>query len=100
MYVEELWSPGQEKLERRHRGRREQSSSWACGVAWQGGDLVWRGAVGEMGAESQRGLNPGLGLYSVGHREAQGFVRLYQSCGLHHTKCVPRPPVSASPRTC
>ena len=29
--------------------------------------------MGEMRAESQRGLNPGLGLYSMGHGEAQRF---------------------------
>lgn len=29
--------------------------------------------MGEIGAESQRGLNLGLGLYSMGHGEAQRF---------------------------
>lgn len=29
--------------------------------------------MGEMGDESQRGLNPGLGLCSMGHGEAQRF---------------------------
>lgn len=40
-------------------------------VAWQAGDLVGRGAVGEVGAGSQRGFS--LGLYSVSHREVQKF---------------------------
>lgn len=56
--------------------------------------------MGEMGDESQRGLNPGLGLYSMGHGEAQRFCEtlselrftsvILKGCSLAHSRHLVR----------
>lgn len=64
-------------------------------VTWCGG-----GGRGGDGGCITEGLEPTPGpLFSGPQEGSEVLGDFYQSCGLHHTKRVPRPAVSASPRT-